>query len=1074
MNAIDTNKNCQMNAIQPAIVITLSRRARQRAGALLALLPLAGSLAAAEQCEIAPGRYTGVEIPANTAGNCNLPALNPTGTGPRSGNGLAHSHGEAIALSWSRDGVPADGQSAVDIRVELFDRDGKKIERPVTVTIETSLGRIVTPDNVFTAKSPPKFLVDRDRRVPGVQVETAGGVAEFTLLAPYEPGDAIIRVTSGDIDVSGELSFIPDLRPAVAAGIVEAQVNVGRESRDANTPAIVDDGLESELSTLATETRSSGITSIDGRAAFFYKGVLGKEWLLTTAYDSDKDRIRLFRDIQPDQFYPIYGDSSLRGFDAQSTRRGYLRLDRNKSFVLFGDFNTEGRSDESRNLGLYQRSLTGGRGHYEHGDFEFDLWGAEDTVRQVIDEQPGRGVSGPYQVSNSGGLTNSERVEIVVRDRSQPSVVLSITPLQRFADYEFEPFSGRLLLRKPVPSLDENLNPVSIRVTYEVDEGGPAFMVAGAQARWQLTSGLQIGASYADSDDPTQPYALGSANASWKLSKNTVWFAEAARSDRGQSLVQAQSEGHGFRTELRSLTERHDLRVFYGRTTEDFDNPAAMLNGGRREAGGKWTWRLTTNTDLVAEALQSSDAAVGADRNGASLVLGHWFNKWLRLEGGLRYFDDEVTTATTLPRTTYSSVYNLVPPGSIGAGSFVNGAAPASGENTMARLKLTVKPHEKSSLYAEAEQGLDDSSAEAWAIGGDYQIAELARLYARHEYANSVASLYGLNAGEERTATILGIDSNYMRDGSIFNEYRLRDAISGRDAEAAVGLRNLWPLRAGLAVSTAFEQVRVMDGQGGDATAVALGLESTGREGSKGSARFEFRTDAAADSWLSTLAYTRKLSRDWSLLGRNLYNQTSYEDLSLGKLTRNRGIIGLAYRQTDTNLWNALMRYELKLEKDSGVADPFDRDVHIVSAHVNWHPNRPLTVSGQLAGKWVEESFGAVNDNFEAALLGGRIMYDLTERWDLGFAGNVLFSGGSRRYALGIETGVSVIDNLWLSLGYNLRGFTDEDLLDSDFTRRGVYLRLRFKFDEKLFRGKQADWNNTLTPGTAGGSVRSY
>ncbi len=1027
---------------------------------------------AAESCEVQPGRYQGVTLPANTAGTCNLPGK-ATSPGPGLQSGLSRTSGEAITLTWSRDGVPADGQSAVDLRVELMDRDGKRLERPVTVTIETSLGRIVTPDNSNSRDTPPKFLTDRDRRVPGVQVETTNGLVELTLLAPHEPGDAVLRVSSGDLDVTGELSFMPDLRPALAVGIVEGQINVNRDSSDANTGVITDDGLEAELSNLATEARSDGATTFNGRAAFFFKGVLKKDLLLTTAFDSDKDRIRLFRDIQPEQFYPIYGDSSIKGFDAQSTRRGYLRLDHHKSYLLFGDFASDNSGEEAHNLGLYQRSLTGGRAHFERGKFEAEIWGADDSVRQIIDEQPGRGISGPYQVSNAAGLTNSERVDIIVRDRSQPSVILSIQPLQRFADYEFEPFSGRLLFRKPVPSLDENLNPVSIRVTYEVDEGGPSYLTAGSKLRWHLTPGLQVAASFADSKDPVAPYALGSVNASWSIAKNTVWFAEAARSDRSATLAQSESLGHGFRTELRSLNERYDMRLFYGRTTDDFDNPAAMLNGGREEAGGKLTWRYSNNTDLTLEALQSSDARVGADRTGASLVLGHWFTDWLRLEGGLRYFDDQVTTATATPRVSYSSVYNLVPAGSIGSGAFVNGANPASGENTTLRVKATVKPNEKSSVYAEGEQGLDDSGAHAWAVGADYQIADQARLYARHEYAKSIASLYGLNPGEQRSATVFGIDSAYMRDGSLFNEYRMRSAIDGRESEAAVGLRNLWPLREGLAISTALEQVRVLNGLGGDATAVALGLESTSREGSKGSARLEYRTDDAANSWLSTLAYTRKLSRDWSLLGRNLFNRSSYDDTSLGVVTQNRGIVGLAYRQTDTNLWNALLRYELKLERDSGTTDPLDRNVHIVSTHINWHPNRPLTVSGQVAGKWVDESFGPVDDSFSAILVGGRIMYDVTERWDLGIAGNSLFGNGSRRYALGIETGVSIIDNLWLSLGFNFRGFSDEDLLDSDFTRRGLYLRLRFKFDEKLFRGDNANWNNSLTPGTTGGSVKS-
>jgi hypothetical protein len=99
-------------------------------------------------------------------------------------------------------------------------------------------------------------------------------------------------------------------------------------------------------------------------------------------------------------------------------------------------------------------------------------------------------------------------------------------------------------------------------------------------------------------------------------------------------------------------------------------------------------------------------------------------------------------------------------------------------------------------------------------------------------------------------------------------------------------------------------------------------------------------------------------------------------------------------------------------------------------------------------------------------------MYDVTERWDVGVAASTLFADGSERYALGFETGYAIVDNLWLSIGYNLTGFTDDDLTDSDYTRRGPYIRLRFKFDEKLFRGKDPGWNNSLTP-ESGGQART-
>jgi hypothetical protein len=43
---------------------------------------------------------------------------------------------------------------------------------------------------------------------------------------------------------------------------------------------------------------------------------------------------------------------------------------------------------------------------------------------------------------------------------------------------------------------------------------------------------------------------------------------------------------------------------------------------------------------------------------------------------------------------------------------------------------------------------------------------------------------------------------------------------------------------------------------------------------------------------------------------------------------------------------------------------------------------------------------------------------------------------------------------VWLSIGYNILGFTDPDLTSEDYTQRAFYLRLRIKFDENLFKPK--------------------
>jgi hypothetical protein len=40
--------------------------------------------------------------------------------------------------------------------------------------------------------------------------------------------------------------------------------------------------------------------------------------------------------------------------------------------------------------------------------------------------------------------------------------------------------------------------------------------------------------------------------------------------------------------------------------------------------------------------------------------------------------------------------------------------------------------------------------------------------------------------------------------------------------------------------------------------------------------------------------------------------------------------------------------------------------------------------------------------------------------------------------------------NLWVSAGYNIVGYSDSDLAGADYTARGPFVRLRYKFDESV------------------------
>jgi hypothetical protein len=177
-------------------------------------------------------------------------------------------------------------------------------------------------------------------------------------------------------------------------------------------------------------------------------------------------------------------------------RDASTRVDRGLGYVMYGDLQTASFSPFVQELGAYNRALTGVQQHFENSRTMVNLFASHDSLRQVIDEFAALGISGPYPVSNPSGVSGTERVEIITRDRNQPALVLSALRLTRFSDYEFEPFSGRLLFRRPI-GFDERLNPVSIRATYErrrrdnrVGGGTRRCGLAGAADGRQLDRGF--------------------------------------------------------------------------------------------------------------------------------------------------------------------------------------------------------------------------------------------------------------------------------------------------------------------------------------------------------------------------------------------------------------------------------------------------------------------------------------------------------------------------------------------------------------------------------------------------------
>ena len=967
---------------------------------------------AMRQMEVA--EYVGVELRPGTNA-LDLEVIDPFGN-PRKNGKTIHviapdTLGQIKILLPKRDQA-ADGQTAAVIGVRLEDAKGVPVTSRTPITLEASLGEWKIPD--------------LDTREPGVQVFVEGGRGEFSLAPPLEPGDATVRASSGRIQAEAVLPFLPDLRPLVGVGLIEGRLRLSSLKAGSILPARSRDGFEEELRSFAA-TGNDGRLHSAARAAFFLKGKIKGEYLLTAGFDSEKEtRERLFRDIQPDEFYPVYGDSAVKGYDAQSTGRLYVRVDKKKCYLLYGDYLTSSQT-EARGLGNYSRSLTGIKEHYEKERFMANLWASHDTTRQVIEELPANGTSGPYTFRTANGIVNSEKVEIITRDRDQRAIILKTLPVNRFTDYEFEPFTGRILFRAPVPSLDENLNPISIRVTYEVEQGGDKFWVYGADAQGKVTPWLEIGGAAVRDENPVGTYGLYSANTTVKLGPNSYVIGEIAHSD-----VEFGDGGTAGRVELRHQDQKTDARLYWGRAENTFSNTASLLSAGRTESGAKVGYKITPSTRLVGQALVTESIANDGERKGGRLDVEHTFKNQVRVEVGGRY-----STETRNPASLTTV-----------------GVTPNEVTSVRAKVTAPVPRVKGANVYAEYENDVVEPDKRLAAIGGEYQLRPKTRLYARHEFMNALGSPFELNTVQQQHTTLVGLDTTYMKDGTLFNEYRMRDAISGRESEAATGLRNLWTLSEGLRLSTTFERISPVSGNvRNEATAGTAAIEYTRNPDWKATARLELRASDPNNSLLNTLGYAHKLNDDWTFLGRSIVYLVDNKGADIGNKSQARFQAGLAWRQTLTNAWNGLWKYEYKIEEDASTPTmDLNRQVHMMIFDLNYQPHPDWQISAHYGAKLAFENLNGVDGTSDGHLIALRGTYDIHPKWDLGLVGSVLFTGreSSAHFGFGPEVGYRLRDSVRLALGYNFFGFRDRDLASEEYTDHGVYVTFRLKFDETL------------------------
>lgn len=885
-------------------------------------------------------------------------------------------------------GVTADSAARVPVIVRILDAEGRLVRAPADVTLSATKGEW--------------DMRDIREQTPGLQSFIDNGEATFDFIPPNLVGNTTLRVEADFGYGEAALAVSPDLEDRVFVGIVEGAVGFGEKGSRL-------EGLMERDEISFFEETTEGV-----RGQLYLKGKILGDSLLTLRYDSDQDtNERLFRDIARDEYYPVYGDNSERGFDAQSSSKLFVKVERNQSYILYGDIAVEPESDAIR-LGAFRRSVTGGKARYQEGRVSVSLFAARTELGQRIIEIPGDGVSGPYDIALNGIRDGSEIVELITRDRDQPAVILDVDPQRRLTDYSLDFFSGALIFNRPIPQFDDNLNPVSIRVTYEtLTSSGEKYWLFGGEARYQITDNIAIGyrevqarADRLSEDRRT----IRSAYLDAKVNENSKVQAEVT-----QSKNSLDEEGFGYRAAYDYNNGKTTVRAEAAHTDEEFDVPGAYISGGRDEARLTATHKLNERVTLDADSLYTKDNVNDSERYGIEL-------------GGSYVINDqfEISAGTRAVRTEDQAGSNDVLSGIAGV-----------------RWRPHVLPG--ASLSAEFEQDFVDHENWRLSLGADYQWRPDIRFYAINEISTTDGGFFGIGGGRSTNFTTkVGAEYRINEYTEGFSEYR-DGGSTGSNGGVANGMRLTYAVSEYLDLRAAAEHLQpIEDGQERQSSVSLGGAYQDDERGVLLRSDVEWNGDKNGDAYFSNLAFGYKVNEGFALLARN---RLAYDTKGTTDRTRDRLRFGFAYRPIEENHVRALGWYEYEIDHAETT-----EQAHRWSLGGTYTHSDRLRSNLRVAGEHTEFDSGVISDSNTLHMAQFGMEYEFSED-RLALEGNIaLFTDEEfDNYTLGFgaEVKVSVTDNVQVGIGYNHVDL-EEDRIRNIY-HSGFYLRAKVKLDEDIW-----------------------
>jgi len=869
--------------------------------------------------------------------------------------------------------------------------------------------------------------------------------------------------------------------------------------------------LENDLEDATGEPFDETVTT--GRVAFYLKGKIRGNALLTAALDTgEEDLSDLFRNldqknprslldrIDPDEYYPVYGDDSTSVDDAPTAGKFYVRIEKDASHAVWGTFRSQiGGTEYLRT----DRTLYGAQGVYRsqaqtgtgQSRVEAEVYAAQPDTLPQRDVFLGTGGS-VYFLRFQDISRGSETLQVEIQDPDTGRVITRRT-LVYGTDYDINYVQGLVTLRAPLSGTASDGD----RVVSNPNGDNNAFLVAtyehtptvsnvdsfsyGGRVQVWANDKLRVGVTGQREDLGTTDQTAYGADILYQQSERTFFNFEYARTD-GAGLDQNLSVDGG-------LTSGIDAGIAGSGRAYKVDVQADLQELGFGTPGLVGAYFEDRSAGLSTLSYRS----VNDERLYGAFVEADVTDLWsLRVD--FDHFEDSAgrrSSEGSLAATYHYSDRMALSFAVEHLDKEQPGNATQSGRRTDAALRLDVQQNDRFSWYGYVQGTVDVSGGltrnNRVGAGGEYAfndkwsallevsdgstgVGAQAKVAYADEAGNTTYFGYALDPGRDLEGqTLTGRDKGRFVAGAT-RKINERVTLTGENSYDLFGSRKSLTSLYGadyaptdrLTFTGAFETGRVRDTINDtdfDRKALSLGA-SYEDETLTWRGRIEVRRDDGltsgvnrdADTIAGSFSARYKISDSARLLfaAEGIQSDAATEsipDAEFAELT-----FGYAFRPIDNDRLNVLAKYQYiyDMTERAGFTAPAGQNfltsprqrAHILSLDASYDLNPNWTVGGKIGGRWSEQDNGTGFFTNNATLGVVNLRYHAVHKWDF-----LLEARQLDAQDVGEQFGMLAAayrhfgNNLKVGLGYNAGRFSD-DLADVTYDDRGVFLNVIGKF----------------------------